>query len=456
MIGKEIRQTIELAAPIILTQLAQMSMSFVDTIMVGRLGQQELAGVAVGGAVFFPLVVMTLGILMGVSPMVSQAYGARDHHSAGRAVRQGLWLGTILAIPSCLVMWNGATLLAWAGQEEEIVLLGEEYLRAILWGVLPLLWFGVLRHFIEALSRPRVVMIITLGAVLLNIGANYVLMYGKLGFPALGLAGCGWASTLVMWTMFLVMAAFIRRDQGLGLYGVFSRLSKPDWHHFSQLFRLGWPIGVTQGLEVGLFSATALLMGLFSTVVLAAHQMTLQCAAYAFMIPLGLSLAVSVRVGQAMGRKDLQGARRAGYVGIGLGASIMMITAICFWSFPRFFISLFLDVDSPVNREVVLQAIALLSVAAVFQVFDGIQVTAAGALRGLKDTRAPMIVALISYWVVGLSSGYLFGFQLDMEGVGLWWGLVVGLTTAAILLWWRFYRKVNSLIVAPSSPIPSE
>ena len=455
MIGKEIRQTIKLAAPIILAQLAQVSISFVDTIMVGRLGQQELAGIAVGGAVFFPLIIITLGILMGVGPMVSQAYGARDHLSVGRNVRQGLWLGTLLTVPSCLVMWYGGTLLGWAGQEEEIVLLAEEYLHAILWGVLPLLWFGVLRHFMEALSRPRVVMIIALAAVVLNICANYVLMYGKLGFPALGLAGCGWASTLVLWTMFLVMAAFIRRDPGLGLYGVFSRLSKPDWHYFSRLFRLGWPIGIMQGLEVGLFSATALLMGLFRTVVLAAHQMTLQCAAYAFMIPLGLSVAVSVRVGQAIGREDLQGARRAGYVGIGLGASFMMITAFCFWTFPRFFISLFLDVESPVNREVVLQAISLLSVAAVFQVFDGIQVTAAGALRGLKDTRVPMFVALISYWVVGLSGGYLFGFQLDMGGVGLWWGLVLGLTTAASLLWWRFYRKINSLIT-PSTPIPSE
>ena len=446
MIGKEIRQTIQLAAPIILAQLAQMSMSFVDTIMVGRLGQQELAGVAVGGALFFPLIIITLGILMGVSPMVSQAYGARDHLSAGRAVRQGLWLGTLLSIPSCLLMWNGATMLEWMGQEEEIVLLAEEYLHAIVWGVLPLLWFGALRHFMEALSRPRVVMIITVGAVLLNIGANNVFMYGKLGFPALGLAGCGWASTLVFWTMFLVMAAFIRRDQGLGLYGVFSRLKKPDWHYFSQLFRLGWPIGVTQGLEVGLFSATALLMGLFSTALLAAHQITIQCAAYAFMVPLGLSFAVSVRVGQAMGREDLQAARRAGYVGIGLGGGFMMITAICFWTFPRFFISLFLDVQSPVNREVVLVATSLLSIAAVFQVFDGIQVAAAGALRGLKDTRAPMMLALIAYWVVGLSCAYLLGFRLDMEGVGLWWGLVLGLTTAAILLWWRFYRKINSLI----------
>jgi MATE family multidrug resistance protein len=447
MLGKEIRQTIELGAPIILTQLAQVSISFVDTIMVGRLGQQELAGIAVGGAIFFPLIIIILGILMGVSPMVSQAYGARDHHSAGRTVRQGLWLGTLLTIPSCLVMWNGGTLLGWAGQEEEIVLLAEEYLHAILWGVLPLFWFGVLRHFIEALSRPRVVMIITLGSVALNICANYVLMYGKLGFPALGLAGCGWASTLVLWTMFLVMATFIRSEPSLGLYGVFSHLSKPDWHYFSRLFRLGWPIGVMQGLEVGLFSATALLMGLFSTVVLAAHQMTLQCAAYAFMIPLGLSAAVSIRVGQAIGREDLQAARRAGYVGIGLGASFMMVSALCFWTFPRFFISLFLDVQSPVNREVVLQATSLLSIAAVFQVFDGIQVTAAGALRGLRDTRAPMIVALIAYWVVGLSSGYLMGFQLNMAGVGLWWGLVLGLTVAAILLWWRFYRKINSLIL---------
>ncbi|MCZ6769049.1 MAG: MATE family efflux transporter, partial [Acidobacteria bacterium] len=209
---------------------------------------------------------------------------------------------------------------------------------------------------------------------------------------------------------------------------------------------IGWPIGVTLGLEVGLFSFTALLMGLFGTAVLAAHQIAIQCASYAFMVPLGLSMAVSVRVGQATGRRDLPGARRAGYVGMWLGASFMMISAICFWAFPRSIISLFLDVESALNREVVLTATVLLSLVAVFQIFDGLQVTAAGALRGLKDTRIPMLIAVISYWFVGLTSGYVLGFQLDFEGVGLWWGLVLGLTTAALLLSWRFNRKINGLL----------
>ncbi len=448
MLGKEVRQTLVLAGPLILAQLAQMSSSFVDTIMVGRLGSQELAGVAVGGAVYFPVVLIGLGVLMAVGPMVSHSYGAGDEVAIGRSVRQGLWLGTLLIIPTSLVIWNGPSLLAWMGQEESTVLLAEEYLHAIIWGLPPLLWFGVLRYFLEGLSRPLVIMLITSGAVMLNVIANYVLMYGKLGFPALGLAGCGWASALVYWSMFLVMVFVIGNSQALRSYGVFSRLGKPDWHHFLEIFRIGWPIGVTLGLEVGLFSFTALLIGLFGTTMLAAHQIATQCASYAFMVPLGLSLAVSVRVGQATGRRDFQGARRAGYVGMWLGSSFMMISAICFWAFPRSIISLFLDVQSTLNTEVVLQATVLLSIAAVFQIFDGLQVTAAGALRGLKDTRTPMLVAVISYWCVGLTSGYVLGFQLGFEGVGLWWGLVIGLTMAALLLSWRFNRKIKGLLVS--------
>ena len=446
MFKKEIRETVVLAAPLILSQLAQMSMTFVDTIMVGRLGSQELAGVAVGWALYFTVVLISLGILMAVSPMVSQGYGAGDRSAVGRAVRQGLWMATILAIPSCWVMWNGGWLLSWMGQEEATVLLAEEYLRAIVWGVVPIFWFGVLRFFVEGLSRPRVVMIIAGAAMLLNIAANYVLMYGKLGFPALGLAGCGWASTLVFWSMFLSLAFFIGNGRELGAYGVFSHLGKPDWDSFSEIFRIGWPIGIMHGLEIGLFSTTAILMGLLGTTALAAHQIALQCASYAFMIPLGLSLAVSVRVGQAVGRNDFVGARRAGFVGMGLGAGVMMVSAICFWTFPRLIISLFLDIEKTANIEVVAQAVVLLSVAAVFQVCDGIQVTAAGALRGLKDTRILMMVGVVAYWIVGLSSGYTLGFQLRWEGVGLWWGLVLGLTTAAIMLLWRFTRQTARLI----------
>ncbi len=360
--------------------------------------------------------------------------------------------GDIADHPACLVMWKGPSLLRWMGQEKQTVLLAKEYLEAIMWGVPPLLWFAVLRHFLQGLSRPRVVMMITIGGVVLNAGANYVFMHGRLGFRALGVAGCGWASTLVFWSMFLVMVCFIWIKEEFRVYRLFDRFSKPDSHNFSEIFRIGWPIGVMQGLEVSLFSATTFLMGLFGVTVLAAHQIALQCASYTFMIPLGLSLAVSVRVGQATGRKDLAGAHRAGYVGVGFGAGFMMISATCFWLLPGSIISLFLDIDSAANTEVVAQTIALLGIAAAFQVCDGVQVTAAGALRGLKDTRAPMVVALIAYWFVGLSSGYLLGFQLNWGGGGLWWGLVLGLTTAAIFLPWRFHRQINRPISKPEFP----
>lgn len=428
----------------ILAQLAHMSMTFVDTIMVGWLGTRQLAGVALGGAVFFPVVLITLGVLMAVGPMVAQGYGGGDRDAIRDAVRQGLWLATLLGVVAFLALWQGSWMLRWAGQEEETVVLTEGYLRAITWGVVPELWFVVLRQFVEGLSRPRVVLIITTAGLLLNVGANYILMYGKLGFPALGLVGCGWASALVYWTMFLVMVLFILKSDGLRPYRVLSRLGGPDWHRFSEVFRMGWPIGLMQGFEVGLFSATALLMGLLGKTALAAHQIALQCASFSYMVPLGLSFAVSVRVGQAVGRKDLQGARRAGHVGMGLGASFMVVAALCFWIFPRYILSLFLGTHASANDEVVFHAVGFLAIAAIFQVFDGLQATAAGALRGLKDTRTPMIVALISYWIVGLSSGYLLAFQFGWQGTGLWWGLVLGLSTAAVLLSWRFNRQVRA------------
>ncbi len=446
MIRKEIRQTLKLAGPIILAQLAQVSMTFVDTVMVGWLGTRQLAGVALGGAVLFPLVVVSLGILMAVGPMVAQGHGGGDRKAIKGAVRQGLWLATLLAVAATLAVWQGSWLLRWSGQEEEMIVLAEGYLRAIMWGVAPHLWFAVLRCFMEGLSRPRVVLVVTVGGLLLNVAGNYVLMYGKLGFPALGLVGCGWASTLVYWTMFLAMVFFVRRSEGLRSYRLLSRLSRPDWHQFLEVFRIGWPIGAMLGFEVGLFSATALLMGLFGKTALAAHQIALQCAGYTYMVPLGLSLAVSVRVGQAIGRRDLEGARRAGHVGMGLGPSFMVVAALCFWLFPRSIVSLFLDTNSVANNEVVLHTVGFLTIAAIFQVFDGLQATAAGALRGLKDTRTPMIVALVAYWIVGLSSGYLLAFQFGWQGTGLWWGLVLGLSTAALLLFWRFNSQVRAAI----------
>ncbi len=442
MIGKEIRETLHLGLPLILAQLAQMSMSFIDTLMVARLGGLDLAGVALGGAVFHPITFVCLGVLMAVGPLVSQAHGARDPFTAGRAVRQGLWLGLLLAVPALILMWNAFLFLEWMGQDPELVALAQAYLRAILWGVPALFLFGALRQFVEGVSRPRVIMIITAGGVIVNVVANYVLMFGKLGFPALGLVGCGWASALVYWGMLVALLFFIHSHQDFGVFGVFSRLVAPDPQVFREIFRVGWPIGIMQFLEVSLFAATAMLMGLFGTAQLAAHLIVLNCAAIVYMMPLGLSFAVSVRVGQAMGRADLRAARRAGYTGIALGACFMTGSALVFWRAPGWVLALFLDMNDPANIPVIEYGAVLLSLAAVFQIVDGIQATSAGALRGLKETRMPMVIALVAYWLAGFPCGWYLAFHLGWEGEGLWWGLVLGLATAAILLGLRFRTEI--------------
>jgi MATE family multidrug resistance protein len=428
--------------------MAQMSMSFVDTVMVGRLGSEYLAAAALGNSFFFTLMVVCLGILSGTSPMVSQAFGAGRGEDVRIAVRQALWLATLLAIVPMVLLRNSVPILVFLGQNESAAQQTDGYLDAITWGLFPFLWFGVLRNLVEGVSRPRVVTLITVTCLLVNIAANYVLMYGKFGLPALGLAGCGWASALVFWIMFCSLALFVLFDSDLRQFRVFSELEGPNRRSWAQLVRIGGPVGITHGLEMGLFSATAFLMGVLGVKVLAAHQIALQCAAYTFMIPMGLSIATSVRVGQAVGARDPKGAARAGLVGVALGAGFMLVAAMIFWLFPRTVIRLFIDIDLPANLPVVEMATVLLGVAATFQLFDGVQVTSMGALRGLKDTRIPMLIALVSYWVIGLPSGYFFAFKLDWHAPGLWWGLVLGLASAACLLAWRFKRQMVSLRMA--------
>jgi MATE family multidrug resistance protein len=436
----EVGETLRLAGPVVASQLGQISMGFIDTVMVGRLGSEALAGVALGNTVFFTLLVVCMGVVIAVGPMVSQAYGAGEVEPIGRSVRQGLWMGFVLAVPAILVLWNVAPLLRLMGQAEVAVQMAEAYLQAIAWGFLPALWFVALRSFVEGLSRPLPVTIIILIGVVVNVAGNYVLMFGKLGLPALGLAGTGWASTIVFWAMLVLLAAYVQGRASLRSYRVFARLGRPDGQYFRELLRIGWPIGVQHGLESGLFMTTAFLMGLLGTSALAAHQVALQCAAFTFMVPLGLGIAGSVRVGQAAGRQDPDGVRRSGFVAMVLAASFMLGAAVLFWAAPEAIVGLYLDLDDPANAQVVRLAASLLGIAAVFQVFDGVQVSAAGALRGLKDTRSPMLIGFLSYWVIGLTTAYVLGFEVGWGAMGLWWGLVLGLASAAVLLAGRFAR----------------
>ena len=450
----EIRLTLALAIPLVLVQLSQMAMSFIDVVMVGRLGTEALAAAVLGSTVFFTLALVCVGVILSVTPTVSQAVGAREDAKVGRATRQGLWLATFLGIPFVILLGYAEPILLWTGQDPDVAALAARYLRAIRWGFVPNLWFTALRGLCEGVARPRPVLAVTVLGMGVNVVANYALMFGRWGFPELGLEGTGWSSAIVMAVMFVVLGLYVRRSARLKAYRVFAGLRRPDPEMLKMLFVLGWPIGIGFGLEAGLFTAATLVMGQFGQTALAAHQVALNAASVAFMVPLGIGMAGGIRVGQSAGAGNLKGASRAGWTAVGLGSSFMVLSALLFWLRPEWVVWLYAGRDpDPAVAEL---AVALLGVAAVFQLVDGIQASAAGALRGLKDTRVPMLIGAFSYWGLGLSLGAGLGLYLGVGPRGLWWGLTLGLAAAAVLLTLRFQRltsgraQARQLTVAPS------
>jgi multidrug resistance protein, MATE family len=437
-LSAEIKALLFLALPLAGAQLAQAATSFVDTVMMGLLGQQALAAGALGSGLFGAVILISSSILTAVSSLAALAFGAGQPEKVSQVVRQGFWLAVAIGLPLTGLLWQGGDLLRALGQEEENVRLATGYLRAIAWGLLPALGFAVLRNFVSALSQPRPVIVIVIGGTLFNAVMNDVLMLGKLGFPALGIVGIGYASMLSLWGMFLALVGYILYQPQLRRYRIFQNLQQFEAPVFWELLRIGAPVGVLVLMETGLFTSTTFLMGQIDTITLAAHQIALQTTALTFMVPLGISYATTVRVGQLMGQGQMQEARLAGFLGISLGGLFMSVMALLLWTMPTAIVALYLDPHNSGNAAVTQLAIRLLGVAALFQLFDGIQVTAAGALRGIKDTKVPMMIGIVAYWGLGLPSGYGLGFYADWGGVGLWWGLAIGLAIAASILTWRF------------------
>lgn len=439
---REIVELTRLAGPLVLAQLAQMSLGFVDTLMAGRLGPQALAGIALGSVVFGFVSIVSMGVLFSVAPTVAQAFGADRPSEAARATQQGLWLAALVSVPGLVLFQFAGPLLLATGQDPEVAALAASYLRVVALGLLPSLILVALRGFLEGIGDARPIMVVLVTGVGLNVLGDQALMFGKWGFPALGLVGTAITTTLVYALMAAALAVYVafRYDD----YRVIRGLRGPDRSELRTLFRVGWPIGVTLGFEGGLFSATALLMGLFGQDALAGHQIAIQAASITFMIPVGLSIATGVRVGAAAGRRDAQAVRRAGLTGIVAAATVMLGTAALFRFAPELVVSAFLDPRDPRNADVVLFATRFLGIAAAFQVVDGVQVSAAGALRGLRDTRIPMIISLVAYWGLGLTTAIVLAFVVGLDGVGLWTGLVVGLGAAASMLLWRFFRSSRS------------
>ena len=434
----ESRALLTLAFPLVLTEVAQMAMGATDMVMMGWLGAEALAAGALANHFFGFFVLVGTGVVSAVAPMVAQAIGARRFRLVRRSLRQGFWVAVTVALPGVLAVWHAQAILTLLGQDPIIAAQSQAYLRAMVWGLVPAFWYLVLSHFLAAHSRPRAALVATIFAIGANVLANYGLMFGNFGLPRLGLVGAGVSTAIVDWLLFTSLLGFVLLDRRLRRYRILARIWRPDWPRFFELLRVGLPIGLAMLAEIGLFLASSLLIGLFGTDQLAAHGLAVECVALAYMVPYGIGQAAAVRVGLAKGQDDGQGVRRAGWTALGWGCWISALPAFAFWFFGAALVGLFLDPAVPGNAAAFAFAVRFLEIAALFQLVDSAQVIAAGALRGLKDTRVPMIFAALGYWVFGLSAALLFAFELGFEGRGAWFGLAVGLSVTAPLMVLRF------------------
>ncbi len=443
--GAHARATLTLGLPLIGSHLAQMALHVTDTVMLGWYSVEALAAGVLGASSFFVIFILGSGFAQAVMPMVATALGRGDETQVRRDTRMGLWLSIAFGILCYPLFWWSEPILLALGQSPVVSSLGEDFLRIAGLGMIPALLVMALKSYLAALGRTQVVLWATLAAVGLNILVNWALIFGNWGFPELGVQGAAIASVLSQSATLLVLAVYAAWLPDLRRFRLFQRFWRADPQALRQVFRLGLPIGLTGLAESGLFQASALMMGWIGTRELAAHGIALEIAALAFMVHLGLSNAATVRAGRAVGQGDPQALRDGARTAIALSMSFGVTMVILFLSFPEPLISLFLDRSKPDSEQIVAIGITLLALAAMFQMADAAQVMALGLLRGIKDTRVPMWLAALSYWVIGIPISYLLAFPMGYGAVGLWLGLVIGLTVAAVLLMTRFWMRAPTV-----------
>jgi MATE family, multidrug efflux pump len=426
-LATEFRALTALALPVVVVQLGLMAMGVVDTVMVGHLSARALAAVALGNIYFFNVIVFAMGTLFALDPIVAQAVGARDEPAITRGIQRGLLLTVGLGVLSALLMAPVAPVITLARQPAEIIPDAASYVRISIAGILPFLAFVVLRQSLQAMGRLAPIVITIVAANVLNVGLNWVFIFGHLGSAPLGVQGSAVATAVSRWVMFLglLLLAWPALRPHLSALHADTLRTRP----LVRMLVIAVPIGFQQVVEVGAFGSIGLLMGLFGTDQVAAHQIAIQLASLTFMVPVGISTAAAVRVGHAIGARDGGRARLAARVAFLCGAGFMVLTALAFLSMPEWLARLFTD-----SRAVVGLAALLIPVAGVFQVFDGIQAVAAGVLRGIGDTRAPLVAMLVGYWLIGLPVSLYLGFRTAAGPTGLWWGFVAGLSSVALFL----------------------
>ncbi|PTQ89615.1 MATE family efflux transporter [Agitococcus lubricus] len=442
---QELKALLQLTAPILVTQLAQAGYGFIDTVMAGQVSALDLAAVAIGSSVWLPLFLLISGIVMATTSLVAAAHGAGRYHDIPHITHQALWLGGFIGLLAMLLMQKISVIFPLLDVPAHLQAPTELYLQGVSYGMPSVAIFCVLRFYSEALGHTQPIMVISLLGILLNIPANYVFIYGLWGLPKMGGAGCGWATALVMTTMMLVLFIYVLRAQAFAKVRLLASDIRPHVGLIWRITQLGFPIGAAIFFEVSLFSCIAVLVSPFGELVVAAHQISLSVTSLLFMIPLSLAISMTIRTGIAYGRHDLAGIALTRRTGLITTTSIACVSALCIILFSHTITPLYSS-----HPQVQQLAAQLLLFAAAYQIFDALQVGAAGCLRGIQDTRSPMIMTLIAYWLVALPLGYSLGMfplwqQRALEAYGFWFGLVVGLAVACVLLNWRLHTSLKRL-----------
>ena len=439
----ELRATLLLAWPMILSNLTMMLIGVTDVILLGWLGLRELAAGALGHNLAIFCAIFCMGLVTATAPMMASEKGRMAHsvRDIRRTFRQGLWVCCSVMVPIWAFLWNTEAILVATGQQPDLAANAAIFVRAYMWSILPFLGFLVLRNFVAALEQPVWATVVACGAVVLNAVVNYGLILGHYGLPQLGLMGAGIGSTITNVVQFGVMALVVSFHPKFRRYHLFGRFWRPDWPRFRQIWRLGLPIGVTMGFEGGVFAVAILLMGLINEASVAAHAVAIQIASLTFMVPMGLGQAATVRVGLAFGRNDADGITKAGWTAFVLGTGFMAAMALGIYSFSEALIGIFVTPVDAETTQVFNLAVSFLMVAAIFQIVDGAQVVGAGMLRGLHDTKVPMYFAAFGYWVVGIGVGGWLAFRGGWDGVGVWTGLATGLAVVSVLMLVRWSMR---------------
>lgn len=435
-------QTITLAFPVMMSQLGQVLVGVADSMMVGRLGAEPLAAASLGNSIFYVVMMFGIGVSMAMTPLVAMADGKNNPKRISRLFAHGFTINMVTGIMLFLVILLASPLLYHLNQPGDVVELAIPYLAIITFSLLPFMFFQTFKQFVEGLSQTRQAMYITIVANASNVFLNWVMIYGNLGFPALGLNGAGWATLISRVLMGLMMWYYVRKSNRYKPFSLSFFPKKLSFPMISKMLKIGVPSGFQFIFEVGAFSSAAIMMGWLGVTALAAHQIALNLASISYMMATGLAASATIRVGNQLGRNDIRTLREAGFTVFIMVAMFMSVSAFIFIVFREFLPSLYID-----DAQVIQMSAVLLVIAGFFQLSDGVQVVGLGALRGMADVKIPTIVTLIAYWVIGLPGGYLLAFQFGMAEIGIWIGLLTGLSITGVMLLWRFHVLSRRLLV---------